>query len=50
MENRLDYDIKEKYCYELSEIAEKLQQIEYGRLYSYSNGSNMDGSLQLNIK
>lgn len=50
MQNRLDYDIKEKYCYELNEIAEKLQQIEDGRLYGYPNGSNMDGSLQLNIK
>lgn len=50
MRNRLDYDIKGKYCYELNEIAEKLQQMEDGRLYGYPNGSNMDGSLQLNIK
>ena len=50
MENRLDYNIKEKYSYELNEIADKLQQIEDCRLYGYPNGSNMDGSLQLNIK
>ncbi len=32
------------------EIADKLQQIEDDRLYGCPNGSNVDGSLQLNIK
>jgi len=49
MENKLDYDIKEKYSCEINEISTKLQQIEDGRLYGYPNGTNMDGSLQLNI-
>lgn len=46
----MDYDIKEKYSYELNEIANKLQQMEDGRVYGYFGGSQMDGSLQLNVK
>lgn len=37
-------------CYELNEIDNKLKQIEEGRLYGYTNGSPMDGSLPKNVK
>lgn len=50
MENGLDYIIKEKYCYELNEIDNKLKQIEEGCLYGYPNGSPTDGSLSKNVK
>lgn len=50
MNNRLDYDIKQKYAYEINRIAEKLAQIEEGRIYGYPNGSQMDGSLETNVK
>ena len=49
MSNRLEYDIKEKYGYELNEISNKLNQLEAGRIYE-NGGSNMDGSLATNIK
>ena len=49
MSNRLEYDIKEKYGYELNEISNKLNQLEAGRVYE-NGGSKMDGSLATNIK
>ena len=49
MSNRLGYDIKEKYGYELNEISNKLNQLEAGRIYE-NGGSKMDGSLATNIK
>lgn len=33
MSNGLEYDIKEKYGYELNEISNKLNQLEAGRVY-----------------
>ena len=42
MSSKLEYDIKEKYGYELNEISNKLNQLEAG--------SKMDGSLATNIK
>ena len=49
MSSKLEYDIKEKYGYELNEISNKLNQIEAGRIYE-NGGSKMDGSLAANIK
>ena len=49
MSNGLEYDIKEKYGYELNEISNKLNQLEAGRVYE-NGGSKMDGSLATNIK
>lgn len=48
MNNKLEYDIKEKYSYEINEIRNKLNQIEAGRIYENS-GSKMDGSLSTNV-
>lgn len=50
MNNRLDYDIKQKYAYEINRIVEKLTQIEESRIYGYPNGSQMDGNLETNVK
>ena len=36
MSSKLEYDIKEKYGYELNEISNKLNQIEAGRIYENS--------------
>lgn len=44
MISKLEYDIKEKYGYELNEISNKLNQLETGRIYE-NGGSKMDGSL-----
>lgn len=33
MSSKLEYDIKEKYGYELNEISNKLNQIEVDRIY-----------------
>ena len=49
MSSKLEYDIKEKYGYELNEISNKLNQLEAGRIYE-NGGSKMDGSLATNIK
>ena len=49
MISKLEYDIKEKYGYELNEISNKLNQLETGRIYE-NGGSKMDGSLATNIK
>ncbi len=49
MDNKLEYDIKEKYSYEINEIGDKLCQLEAGRIYE-NGGSKMDGSLATNIK
>ena len=46
MSNKLEYDIKEKYGYELNEISNKLNQLEAGRIYE-NGGSKMDGSLAI---
>lgn len=48
MDNKLGYDIREKYSYEINEIGNKLNQLEAGRIYENS-GSKMDGSLTTNI-
>lgn len=49
MSSKLEYDIKEKYGYELNEISDKLNQLEVGRIYE-NGGAKMDGSLATNIK
>lgn len=49
MDNKLEYDIKDKYSYEINEIGNKLSQLEAGRIYE-NGGSKMDGSLATNIK
>ena len=41
MSSKLEYDIKEKYGYELNEISNKLNQLEAGRVYE-NGGSKMD--------
>ena len=48
MSSKLEYDIKEKYGYELNEISNKLNQLEAGSIYE-NGGSKMDGSLATNI-
>lgn len=48
MSQRLEYDIREKYSHELSEIYAKLNQIKDGRIYGI-NGSGMDGNLSTNV-
>lgn len=49
MDNKLEYDIKDKYSYEINEIGNKLSQLEAGRIYE-NGGSKMEGSLATNIK
>ena len=49
MESKLDYNLKERYSFEINEIADKLNQIEQGRVYENS-GSKMDGFLSTNVK
>lgn len=49
MDNKLEYDLKDRYSYEINEIGNKLSQLEAGRIYE-NGGSKMDGSLATNIK
>ena len=46
--SKLDYDISEKYGYELGEIKDKLDQMERGRVYELSR-AQMDGYLATNV-
>lgn len=48
MKQGLEYDIREKYSFELSEIYEKLNQIKEGRVYGIK-GAGMDGNLSTNV-
>ncbi len=48
MSNKLNYDIKERYSYELSGISNKLNQIENNRFYELSK-ARMDGSIKTNV-
>ncbi len=48
MSQGLEYDIKEKYSYELNEINAKLNQIKDGQI-NRIKGSNMDGDLSTNV-
>lgn len=48
MSQGLEYDIREKYSYELNEIHTKLNQIKDGRVNGIS-GSGMDGNLSTNV-
>ena len=48
MSQGLEYDIREKYSYELNEIHDKLNQIKDGRVNGI-NGSGMDGNLSTNV-
>lgn len=45
---RLDYKISERYGYELNEIANKLKQMENGRVYELSRAQS-DGYLATNV-
>lgn len=49
MSNKLDYEIPKRYSHELGEIANKLDQLENGRVYELSRAT-MDGYLATNIK
>lgn len=49
MSNKLDYEIPKRYSHELGEIANKLDQLENGRVYELSRAP-MDGYLATNIK
>lgn len=48
MSQGLEYDIREKYSYELNEIHTKLNQIKDGRINGIK-GSSMDGDLSTNV-
>ena len=47
-ENKLNYEISKRYSHELSDIANKLTQLENGRIYELSSAT-MDGYLATNI-
>ena len=47
-ENKLDYEISKRYSHELSDIANKLTQLENGRIYELTSAT-MDGYLATNI-
>ena len=49
MSNKLDYEIPKRYSHELGEIANKLDQLENGRVYELSR-TTMDEYLATNIK
>ena len=42
-------DVKDKYSREISEIKNKLNQLESGRVYDQAMGNKMDGYLSTNI-
>ena len=48
MSQGLEYDIREKYSYELNEIHTKLNQIKDGRINGIK-GSSIDGDLSTNV-
>lgn len=47
--SKLDYEISKRYGSELSHIANKLDQLERGRIYELSH-AQMDGYLDTNIR
>lgn len=47
--NKLPYEIKEKYSYELNEINNILKQLESGKIYELTN-DRQDGFIGTNIK
>lgn len=47
-ENKLNYEISKRYSHELSDIANKLTQLENNRVYELS-GAKMDGYLATNV-
>lgn len=49
MSKKLDYQISKRYSHELGDIANKLDQLENGRIYELSRAA-MDGYLVTNIR
>lgn len=48
-DKKLDYQISERYSYELNEIRNKMNQLCRGRIYELSNAT-MDGYLSTNVE